>query len=148
MANYVNFLRDTATNELDRGLVSGTASINTGTNRIDLDDGEFIVWRMAYNSKDTYTRVQPAIDQDADRTNLDFNYVEGSEFTMTFPLTFGGGTLLEVSTTDGASWITTPNLTTTTIPPSSSVLFRITGKGYWKTADSRGHDKPILIRLS
>jgi hypothetical protein len=112
-------------------------TIDTAQNRIDLADGEQIVWRMAYNSRDNYTRVQPAIDADADRTNMVFT---------------GGSanTIISVSGDEGETWTTTPNQATTSITGTDSVLLKIQASGtatYWQTDDARGHDKPLLIKL-
>jgi hypothetical protein len=118
------------------GTPSGT--VDTANYRIGLNDGEQIIWRTAYNSKDTYSRALPFFDEDSDRTNMVFS---------------GGSanTVLSISTDGGSEWVTTPNKSETVLGSASeNVLLKVQASGtavYWKTSDARGHDRPIILQL-
>ena len=137
--SWVNFLRSTPTNGTAyglSGLSSGTATTAT-TYRLDLASGGSAVWFLAKNSRSTYSRALPFIDEDADRTNMVFT---------------GGSanTVLSISP-DNSTWQAVTNKADATLTtPSSTLYFKIAASGtatYWKTADSRGYDRPMIVQL-
>jgi len=136
---WINFLRSTPTNGTAYGFVgvsSGTATTAT-TYRLDLASGGSAVWFLAKNARSSYSRILPFIDEDADRTSMVFS---------------GGSanTILSVSP-DNSTWQTLTNKSESTLTtPASTLYFRIQASGtatYWKTADSRGYDRPMIVQL-
>jgi sugar lactone lactonase YvrE len=117
----------------DGGLAANSyGALDTDTHRIDLDDGQSMVWRCKYNDG-TVSRARVFFNQDAGRTN----FFTGTAVTM------------EVSANAGANWTTVTNNEWATLGvPGSDVYFRVTGTvdgQYWKTADSSGYEAPFSV---
>jgi len=138
-------------------ILSGSSFVNTSTNRIDLGEGEEIVWLVTKDPGTTFTSIKVEFDLSSDRTNFDFGaYADSPEtFPMTFPVTLNAdstGVEVDVSADGGTTWEEYTHQEEhefSTTGNEVQIRLRSGSDGnYWKTANNDNKHKPVLVTFS
>jgi len=129
-----------------------TDSLDNSLNKILMDSGDVLEWICAKGLKDVanITSATPVIDTDSERTNVSFTASSTSTFPMTFPLSLDSPTIsVEVSNNGGSDWVSVSNgdqANFTTIGTELRMRWTAsTDNSYWKTSNTAGYEKPIIL---